>query len=197
MIHAIAAVSTFICGTRAYWNGVGPTSEQRIYFANHSSHLDSIILWAALPRTLREQTRAVAARDYWGSGMKRRLADQMGALLIDRSREGGSDPLAPLDEALDRGSSLIFFPEGTRSLTGEVQPFRSGLFRLAERHPNVVLVPSFLENFDRVLPKGSFVPLPLVGSVVFGAPIQLATNEPKDEFLSRARAAVLNCSGQR
>jgi hypothetical protein len=94
--------------------------------------------------------------------------------------------------ALDAGDSLILFPEGTRSNNLEPRPFKSGLFHLAKRCPQVEFVPVYLENLNRILPKGEFLPVPLLGSVTIGAPVRLEQGETKDSFLKRARTAVWN-----
>lgn len=166
---------------------------QRIYFANHSSHMDTVVLWAALPRTLRANTRPVAAKDYWDKGaLKRRIAiDELNVVLIDRTRAEGNDPLDPLREALGNGFSLIIFPEGTRSAQALPGPFKSGLYHLASEHPQVELIPVYLENLHRSMPKGEPLPVPTLCSVRFGAPVALREAEDKDAFLERARAAVI------
>ncbi len=181
-----------IAGAQAQWQGCAPERRQRIYFANHGSHLDTVVIVAALPPALRSETHPVAALDYWGaSGLRRYLAlTCLYAVLIDRSHRGAGDPLAPLAELLERGRSLILFPEGTRG-GDAVGPFRSGLFHLAQRFPEVELVPVYLENLHRILPKGSLLLVPLICSVRFGIPIRLGQGETKAEFLERARAAVL------
>jgi hypothetical protein len=113
-------------------------------------------------------------------------------VLVDRKSERTQeDPLQPLEQALAAGDSLIIFPEGTRSLDGKVQTFKSGLFRLAEKHRGVELVPVYLENLNRILPKGSMLLVPLTGAVVLGKPILLAEGESKSDFLTRARDAVI------
>ena len=78
----------FLCGGQPLWKGCVPEARQRIYFANHTSHLDAVLIWAALPPAVRGRTRPVAAADYWRNGAVRRyLADRVfHALLIDRTR---------------------------------------------------------------------------------------------------------------
>ena len=191
-MSALAALVRALTGVQGLWQGVAPEPRQRIYFANHSSHLDSLVLWATIPAPLRSRVRPAAAKDYWCHGLRARVARHFGAVLIERQRgDPQHDPLAPLIEALAQGDSLILFPEGTRNPEGELQPFKSGLYRLAQQHPQVELVPVYLENLHRILPKGYFLPVPLTGAVVFGAPIQLGQDEPKQAFLERARDAVL------
>jgi 1-acyl-sn-glycerol-3-phosphate acyltransferase len=168
-----------------------------LYFANHSSHIDTLALWSALPLRLRQRTHPVAARDYWGGGVRRYIATKaLRAILIDRARaDRSSDPLSPLIEALDQGESLIIFPEGTRGKDAIPGPFKSGLYHLALRFPHVQLIPVYLENLHRSMPKGAVLPIPLTCTVRFGAPLSLVDNESKDDFLARARAEIIKLAG--
>lgn len=195
---ALVGFVKFLVGAYPRWIGCAPSTAQRIYFANHTSHLDTLALWAALPFALREMTHPVAALDYWGGGFKRYIATKtLKAVLIDRAREDKhADPLAPLEEMLAKGESLILFPEGTRGLDPIPAPFKSGLYRLAERFPDVELVPVYLDNLNRSFPKGALVPVPLTCTVRFGAPLKLAAGEAKHAFLERARDAVIALSGR-
>jgi 1-acyl-sn-glycerol-3-phosphate acyltransferase len=186
-----------LVGAYPRWVGCGPEPAQRIYFANHTSHIDTMAIWAALPIRLRGRTHPVAAKDYWGGGIKRYLATRaLGAVLIDRSRsDPNANPLAPLVEALERGESLIIFPEGTRGASATPAAFKSGLYHLAAQFTNVQLVPVYLENLHRSLPKGAVLPIPMTCTVRFGAPITLASQESKESFLERARAEVIKLAG--
>jgi len=183
-----------LVGAAPRWIGAMPTNAQRIYFANHSSHIDTIALWSALPPALRARTRPVAAADYWGSNRFRRYVVLQGlnAVLIDRSHANpDADPLGPLFQALDQGDSLIIFPEGTRQQQPLPGPFKSGLYLLAQRYPQVELIPVYLENLHRSMPKGTFLPVPIVCTVRFGASMRRIVNEDKQSFLNRAREAVM------
>ncbi len=170
-----------------------PDERQRIYFANHTSHLDFVVIWAALPKRLRFLTRPVAARDYWETGVKRYLALQVfNAVLVDRVRtEASANPLDVLLDGLGETHSLIIFPEGTRGDGAKLGEFKSGLYRLGKARPDVELVPVYIDNLNRVLPKGEFAPVPMLASVSFGAPMHVGESEAKDEFLDRARNAIL------
>ncbi|MEY2952796.1 MAG: hypothetical protein RLZZ401_883 [Pseudomonadota bacterium] len=182
-----------LTGAQARWHGCPPKAEQRIYFANHQSHADLLMIWAALPRELRGITRPIAARDYWTASALRQwiTTEVFNAIYVDRQRVGDQDPLAPLTEALDRGDSIILFPEGTRGYAEEPQAFKAGLYNLALRFPQVVLVPAWINNIQRVMPKGEVVPVPVLCSVTFGAPLQLEPGEERQAFLARSRAAVM------
>jgi 1-acyl-sn-glycerol-3-phosphate acyltransferase len=189
----LAFIARLITGAQGHWRGCPPKAEQRIYFANHQSHLDWVLIWAALPHDLRASTRPIAARDYWTkTPFKTWLTSQVfNAVYVARQRTADEDPLEPLVEALKAGDSLVIFPEGTRSAKGEPMPFKSGLFHLAEQFPQVPLVPAWIDNVQRVMPKGEVVPVPILCTVTFGAPIELQPGEDKRAFLERAREAVL------
>lgn len=197
----LAFLARLITGAQGHWYGSPPKAEQRIYFANHQSHFDWVLIWAALPRELRAVTRPIAARDYWTSTpLKRWLTGEVfNAVYVSRTRpQGGSaagtddeDPLEPLMDALRRGDSLVIFPEGTRGFAADPAPFKAGLFHLAEAFPEVQLIPAWIDNVQRVMPKGEVVPVPILCSVTFGAPVVLQPGEDKRVFLNRARQAVI------
>ena len=194
---ALAILVKLLTGSSVRWVGCEPAIRQRIYFANHTSHLDALVLWTALPAAARVLARPVAARDYWeADALRRYLATRVfNAVLIDRQRTSAHahNPLEPLLAALDDEgrSSLIIFPEGTRGSEGEPAPFKSGLYHLAKQRPAVELVPVLIDNMNRILPKGERLPVPLLGGVSFGGPMRLEPGESKVDFLTRARAAVV------
>ncbi len=192
--HPFATAVRLFTGAQARWTGCGPELRQRVYFANHTSNLDFVLLWAALPRPLRERTRPIAAHDYWTASPHRLfLAEKVfRAVLIERKQvTRANNPLIHMLGALDAQDSLIIFPEGGRNPDGPVGEFKSGIYHLAKERPAVEFVPVWIDNLSRVLPKGEIFPLPLLCSVTFGCPIQLGGNENKTAFLERARAAVL------
>ena len=196
----LAAVSRLISGAAVQWHSDPNAAVQRIYFGNHSSHLDFIVIWSALPARLRRFARPVAGRDYWEQGAVRRyLASQVfHAVLIERGNAGSDNAPATarasvqrmVEEMGDR-NSLIVFPEGTRSLNGEVGTFKSGLYHLSRLRPDAELIPVHLENLNRILPKGETLPVPMLSRVVFGPRLDTSVDEDKDEFLARARAALI------
>ena len=192
----VVAVKLLV-GAHPRWIGCAPDPTQRLYFANHSSHIDTLAIWSALPIRLRKLTRPVAAQDYWGGGIRRYIATKaLGAVLINRNRDDPSvNPLAPLVEALSRGESLIIFPEGTRGKSAIPAAFKSGLYHLAEQFPNVQLIPVYLENLLRSMPKGAILPIPMTCTVRFGAPLPRVANEDKERFLTRAREEVIKLAG--
>lgn len=182
-----------LTGAQARWLGCPPKAEQRIYFANHQSHADLVMIWAALPRELRGITRPIAAKDYWtATPFKQWITTAVfNAVYVERERKGNEDPLQPLADALTQGDSIILFPEGTRGHTGDPQAFKAGLYNLAQRFPQVVLVPAWINNIQRLLPKGEVIPVPVLCSVTFGAPVRLEPGEDRKLFLERAREAVI------
>ena len=243
MSFLLLGIVRFLTGSQARWYGCPPKAEQRIYFANHQSHADMVLIWAALPEELRSITRPIAAKDYWTKTPFRQwittavfnavyvdrqatparpaapvasdpTVTQAAAADTDTAAAGGrdpspeappstptpeelraalaeSDPLAPLVRALESGDSIVIFPEGTRGHGDEPQAFKSGLFKLAQMFPQVVLVPAWINNVQRVIPKGEVVPVPILCSVTFGAPIALEPGEERRPFLDRARRAVM------
>ena len=189
----LAFVARLVTGAQGHWKGCPPKAEQRIYFANHQSHLDWVLIWAALPKELRANTRPIAARDYWTSSRFKHwiTREVFNAVYVSRTRSDDQDPLEPLVEALRNGDSLVIFPEGTRSSGGLPKPFKSGLYSLAQQFPEVQLIPAWIDNVQRVMPKGEVVPVPILCTVTFGAPIALRPDEERRAFLDRARDAVV------
>jgi 1-acyl-sn-glycerol-3-phosphate acyltransferase len=189
----LAFLARLITGAQGHWHGCPPKAEQRIYFANHQSHFDWVLLWAALPKDLRATTRPIAARDYWTSSQLKHWITReiFNAVYVSRQRTDDEDPLDPLMQALRNGDSLVIFPEGTRGFAADPAPFKSGLYHLAIGFPQVQLIPAWISNVQRVMPKGEVIPVPLLCSVTFGAPLQVQAGEDKGTFLSRARDAVI------
>lgn len=183
-----------LTGARAYWR-CRTSASLRIYYANHASHGDFVLLWASLPPWLRRQVRPVAGADYWNrSGLRRYVGGKVfRAVLIERERrEDGPDPIEQMADALADGDSLILFPEGTRNTTDAVLlPFKSGLFHLHRRQPRAELVPVWIHNLARVMPKGQLIPIPLLCTVHFGPPLEHVEGEDKAAFIARARDALL------
>lgn len=193
--QVISTFARFMTAPRAIWQGIEPVPKQRVYFANHSSNGDFVLLWTALPTPLRRQTRPVAALDYWLKSPLRAFIGRevFNAVLIDRRPEARTeDPVAQMVSALDKGSSLIIFPEGQRnSSEAPLLPFKSGLYHLAKARPGVDLVPVWIANLNRVMPKGEVIPVPLICTLTFGAPLHVEPEETKDAFIARATQALL------
>ena len=192
---ALTRFTRLITGAQARWLGCAPVPVQRIYFGNHNSHADFALIWASLPRPLRHMTRPVAGADYWNASPLRRyiIHEVLHGVVIERSREGSTvEPVDVMAAALQGGDSLILFPEGTRNTTDELLlPIKSGIYHLAQKCPQVDLVPVWMDNLGRLLPKGEIVPVPLLCSISFGAPLRLQDGEDKEAFLARIRDALL------
>jgi 1-acyl-sn-glycerol-3-phosphate acyltransferase len=190
----LASFVRLFTGVQAHWVGCTADADaRRVYFANHTSNCDFLVLWSVLPDQLRKRTRPVAASDYWRAGRLRRfLAESVfrGVLIERKKVTRANNPMDQLVPILNDGESLIIFPEGGRTSEPEMRPFKSGLYYLGRAVPDVDLVPVYINNASRVLPKGELLPLPLLCSVIFGKPLRLEKNEPKDAFLTRAHAAV-------
>lgn len=193
--QAISTFARFMTAPRSIWQGIEPVQHQRVYFANHTSNGDFVLLWTALPTPLRRQTRPVAARDYWLTSPLRAFIGRevFNAVLIDRRPEARTeDPVVQMVTALDQGSSLIIFPEGQRNTSdATLLPFKSGLYHLAKARQHVDLVPVWIANLNRVMPKGEVIPVPLICTLTFGAPLHVEQDETKDAFLARATEALL------
>lgn len=193
VVTLLTLLTRLLVGAYPQWQGCAPSRTQRIYFANHSSHMDAIVIWSSLPAELRAKTRPVAAKDYWEKGaLRRRIAiKELKVVLIDRHHTAHANPLDPLIQALHEGSSLIIFPEGTRRPQPLPSPFKSGLWRLMREFPDVELIPVYIENLHRSMPKGTLIPIPTTCSVRFGAPLPHSPDDSKEDFLNRARNAVI------
>jgi len=192
--NAILLFARFVTAVQPVWAGSAPEQRQRIYFANHTSNGDFVLIWAVLPRHMRQRTRPVAALDYWLTTPLRAFVgrDVFNAVLIDRRPEMRTeDPLEVMLAALDAGASLIIFPEGRRNeAPGGLLPFRSGLYNLGAARPGVELVPTWIRNLGRVMPKGEVIPVPLNCTVSFGAALHVGEGEGREAFLARASAAL-------
>jgi 1-acyl-sn-glycerol-3-phosphate acyltransferase len=189
----LSVLARFFSGATVRWIDCQPDTCQRVYFANHTSHLDPVVIWSLLPANVRAVTRPVAAKDYWMRGMLRRhVARAFNALLIDRREiKVHQSPVDLMLREIGDDHSLILFPEGSRNTREEIGQFKSGLYYLSKKRPELELVPVHIDNLNRVLPRGEFLPVPLLSCVTFGPPLWLEAGEPKADFLNRAREAVL------
>lgn len=190
---ALISVLRLVIGVSARWESEPDLGRQCIYYANHTSHMDTLAIMAALPPQARRNVKPIAARDYWGKNRFLSYVAQQGlnAVLIDRAPQAGQNVLEPVIDVVRTGHSIIIFPEGTRSSQALPGAFKSGLFRLAEAFPDVDLVPVFLENLHRSMPRGKHVPLPILCTIRIGKPLARIENEEKTAFLERAREAIL------
>ena len=191
--YGIVLLAKLFSGFTVRWIDSTPDTCQRIYFANHTSHLDAVVLWSALPRAIRQLTRPVAAKDYWdSSAFRRHMAKSFNAMLVDRKEiKVHRSPVQIILEQMGDRHSIILFPEGGRSKADDAMgPFKSGLYHLAKKRPELELVPVYIDNVNRILPRGEVLPVPLLSCITIGGPIFLEKDEPKAAFLSRARQTV-------
>ncbi|MDR3345763.1 MAG: 1-acyl-sn-glycerol-3-phosphate acyltransferase [Campylobacteraceae bacterium] len=190
--HLLIGFAKLLTGLRLIWKGCEPSAKQRIYYANHSSHADFVLIWSALPKLIREKTRPVAAGDYWSrTAIHRFMIHKMfNGVLVDRNAKK-TNPLKPILEALKEGYSIIIFPEGTRNREDTLLSFKAGIYLLAKENIDIEIVPIWLDNLKRVMPKGHFIPLPFLCTLVAGEAVTLRENEPKEEFLNRLRDTLM------
>ena len=190
--NVLAIVAKLLSGSSVRWIDCQPDTCQRVYFANHTSHLDALVLWSSLPKEVRSLTRPVAAKDYWERGwVRQHIAKNFNALLIDRRKiKVHRSPIDMMIRQIGDVYSLIVFPEGGRSSGRDVGEFKSGLYYLCKKRPDLELIPVHIDNMNRILPRGEVLPVPLLSCISFGPPIWLETGEPKNKFLARARDAV-------
>ncbi len=199
--QAIRLFARFVTAVRPDWRGIEPVPRQRVYYANHVSNADMPMIWSVLPPALRRQTRPVAAADYWLQTPLRAFVgpEVFNCVLIDRRPEARTeDPMEKILEALDEGSSLIIFPEGNRNMTDDpLLPFKSGLYHMGRARPAVDLVPTWVANLTEIMPKGEVIPLPLICTVTFGAPVHVRDGEAKEAFLARAATALADLAPEK
>ncbi|MFP6693716.1 MAG: lysophospholipid acyltransferase family protein [Pirellulales bacterium] len=188
----LAVIAKLLSGATARWVDSQPDTCQRVYFANHTSHLDSLVIWSSLPYRVRTLTRPVAAKDYWTRGAVRKyLAGVFNALLIDRKEiKVHQSPVDLMLREIGDTHSLIVFPEGRRGTGPEIAEFKSGLYYLCKKRPDLEAIPVYLDNLNRILPRGEVLPVPLLSCITFGPPMWLESGEPKTVFLTRARKAL-------
>ncbi|MBL7184454.1 MAG: 1-acyl-sn-glycerol-3-phosphate acyltransferase, partial [Anaerolineae bacterium] len=162
-----------LCPTRARGlENLEGLSGPLLFSANHTSHLDALVVLKALPKRYRWRLSVAAAADYW---FVNPLLGNLTALLINSfpmARYGNVRPgMEHTVDLIDHGWSVLIFPEGTRSLSGEMQPFKPGVGLLAVEL-GVPVVPIHLRGVYAILPKGSRVPRRGPVEVTMGAPLR-------------------------
>ena len=147
------------------------TNRSLVIVANHCSHLDTLCLQAALPLRKLHRTFPAAASDYFFHSVHRLWAAAVLVNALPFGRENGVRKSLSLCQQLvaTPGTVLIIFPEGTRSTTGEVGEFKSGIGALVA-HRDVAVVPCFIDGAFRAWPKGRNIPWPGKVRLIVGAP---------------------------
>jgi 1-acyl-sn-glycerol-3-phosphate acyltransferase len=167
-----------------------------VLVANHSSHLDTLSLLSLFPLRRLRRLRPCAAADYFERNRLVSLLSHTFFNILPIARvdiRPEDHPIRRMREALERGDSLLLFPEGTRGAGGEIGPLRSGVAYLAEQVAGLKVVPAWLENMGRALPKGEFLPVPFFCEVRIGAP--LALSGTREEMLESLRLALEDLRG--
>ena len=119
------------------------------------------------------------------------MKNLVNAVLISRSkREADVDPVQLLDAMIRQGHSLILFPEGTRGVPGVMADFKRGVGHLASRHPDVPVIPVYLDGLYRNLPKGRSIIVPLGGTLVMGDPMHFPEGTSVDDITEQTQAAI-------
>ena len=168
-----------------------PTAQRPVLFAaNHVSYTDITILGSLIRGSFIAKAE-VAKWPFFGC-----LAKLQRTVFVDRQIRSAAIQRDAISERLVGGEALILFPEGTRGTGAEVQPFKGGVFHLAESRGDVELVPAWIDNSYRVMPKGSLFPVPLLCSVTFGKPVQMVAGEQKQAFLARLRQSLMDLEGR-
>jgi 1-acyl-sn-glycerol-3-phosphate acyltransferase len=174
-----------------------PRHGPAIVVANHNSHLDTMVLMTLFPLRLLPHLRPAAAADYFlRSGPFAWFSREIiGIVPVDRTaRERGLDPLTGCYAALERGDILVLFPEGTRGEPERLSTFKKGVSWLAERFPQVPVVPVFLHGLGKALPKGTALPVPFFCDVFVGEPI--TWNGGREPFMAALEQRMLGLSAE-
>ena len=166
-------------------------SEPFILIANHSSHLDTVSLLSLFPLSRLRRIRPVAAADYFERNRFVSFFTKTLFNILPIARKNittENNPLRRMREAIEGGDSLIIFPEGTRGSGEQIGEFRSGVAHLIEKMPEVPVIPAYLVNMGRSLPKGEFIPVPFFCEIRIGAPRVLQGS--RQEITRALEAAV-------
>jgi len=179
-----------------------PTRGGFVLAANHASHADTAVVFASLQPDQRRSIVAAAAQDYFfDNGLRQYVARVLfNGVPVARRMSRNQDPLRHVVRAIREGYGVLLFPEGTRSLSGTVGAFRSGIGRLIAEFPGLPIIPTALCGTAEVLPKRAVLPKRQHVTVRFGEPLcgVRADRTNRDSWQSAAdevRAAVLSLLG--
>ena len=188
-----------VIGLRYVWGKMPHPDGPVIYIANHNSHLDAMSLMTIVPSHRIHLTHSVAAQDFFGrSGFRSwSMKNLVNAVLISRSKEDRDvDPIELLDAMLRQGHSLILFPEGTRGVPGVMADFKRGVGHLASRHPDIPVIPVYLDGLYRNLPKGRTLIVPFGGTLVMGDPMSFPSGTTVDAITEKAQSAIASMASE-
>ena len=147
-----------------------PREQPYIIAANHSSHLDTLAVLTVL-KSESKRLRVLAAKDYWFSTrFKSWFSGELLKFVPFDRHANFLQGLRISQEVLKRNECLLIYPEGTRSVTGELQPFKPGLGLLAYETESPI-IPTYIDGTYRALPKGKNFPSKSRIRVTFGKPI--------------------------
>jgi 1-acyl-sn-glycerol-3-phosphate acyltransferase len=163
-----------------------PADGPAILCVNHNSHLDLMVTLAVTGR-IHHLIRPVAAAEYFhANAFLRFVSDRLLRIIpVDRTHRPLEAFLSGCEEVLAEGNVVLVFPEGTRGEPERMQELKGGITLLAERHPEVPVVPVFLHGAGRTLPRGAWLPVPFRIDVFVGERIRLTKD--RQEFLAAIR----------
>lgn len=172
-----------------------PPDDPILVVANHNSHLDAVALTNAFPLARLGRVRPVAAQDYFARGFKAWFASTIMNVLpiLRKGFTEANHPLKIMGDAIDGGTTLILFPEGSRGEPEVMQTFKTGVARLLETRPTLRVVPCFCKGLGKALPRGDPIPLPVNAEVRIGVPRTYTGTV--EEILARVEADVRALSG--
>ena len=165
--------------------------KQFILIANHNSHMDTMAIMSAIPSRYIHKVHPIAARDFFGGSLFKKILMRylVNATLIQRDRDDpNNDPIDSMDKMLKKSRSLILFPEGSRGTPGVMSKFKKGLGYLIQRNPEINVIPVYLDNVYKTLPRGKNLILPYNCSIKFGDPIKFKSMDMEDILLSSEKS---------
>ena len=165
--------------------------KQFILIANHNSHMDTMAIMSAIPSRYIHKVHPIAARDFFGGSLFKKILMRylVNATLIQRDRDDpNNDPIDSMHKMLKKSRSLILFPEGSRGVPGVMTKFKKGLGYLIQRNPEINVIPVYLDNVYKTLPRGKNLILPYNCSIKFGDPIEFKSMGMEDILLSSEKA---------
>ncbi len=165
--------------------------DQFIILANHNSHLDTMTLLASLPSKIIHKVKPVAAGDHFGkTKLKGKFTEFfVNALLIKRGRDKENpenDPINRMIKELDKGYSLILFPEGTRGEPEIEQPLKKGIGIILEQRPEIKFIPAFMKGMGKAMPKDDNLIVPFNSFLKFGVPTKIKERNV-DEIMAQIK----------